>query len=81
MAGFISNEEIQMYGCKSLQLLLEKVSDVLLAEFVETGDHMAILNSIKQFQDNEDTVLHALRAILPLTGLGKAQPDISAKKI
>ncbi|KAK1168977.1 leucine-rich repeat serine/threonine-protein kinase 2 [Acipenser oxyrinchus oxyrinchus] len=29
---------------------------------------MAILNSIKQFQDNEDTVLNALRAILPLTG-------------
>ncbi|MGH0126896.1 UNVERIFIED_CONTAM: hypothetical protein FKN15_034353 [Acipenser sinensis] len=68
MTVFISNEEIQIYGCKSLQLLLEKVADVHLAEFVETGDHMAILNSIKQFQDNEDTVLHALRAILPLTG-------------
>ncbi|MBN3321023.1 LRRK2 kinase, partial [Atractosteus spatula] len=68
MTVFCSNEEIQIYGCKSLQLLLEKVPDVHLIEFVETQDHNAILNAARQFQDNEDTVLHALRVLLPLAG-------------
>ncbi|XP_039617045.1 leucine-rich repeat serine/threonine-protein kinase 2 isoform X2 [Polypterus senegalus] len=68
MNTFCFNEEVQLYGCKSLQLLLERVADEHLIEFVETGDHMAILNTIKQFQNNEDTVLQALKALLPLAG-------------
>ncbi|XP_066543294.1 leucine-rich repeat serine/threonine-protein kinase 2 [Amia ocellicauda] len=66
MSDFASDEEIQIYGCKSLQLLLEKVPDVHLIEFVEGNDHKAILRAARQFQDNQHTVLQALRALLPL---------------
>ncbi|KAG2459842.1 LRRK2 kinase, partial [Polypterus senegalus] len=58
MNTFCFNEEVQLYG----------FADEHLIEFVETGDHMAILNTIKQFQNNEDTVLQALKALLPLAG-------------
>uniref|UniRef100_A0A4W3IWU5 non-specific serine/threonine protein kinase n=1 Tax=Callorhinchus milii TaxID=7868 RepID=A0A4W3IWU5_CALMI len=42
--------------------------DVLgqVIEFVEGKDHWVILEAIKHLQQNEDSVLHALRALLPL---------------
>uniref|UniRef100_H3AV73 non-specific serine/threonine protein kinase n=1 Tax=Latimeria chalumnae TaxID=7897 RepID=H3AV73_LATCH len=63
-----SANDIQKFGCQALQILLQKVPDEQLIEFVESKDHTVILNALKQFEDNEEIVLNALCALLPLAG-------------
>ncbi|XP_032659878.1 leucine-rich repeat serine/threonine-protein kinase 2 [Chelonoidis abingdonii] len=68
MQTFPNNEEIQQYGCKTLHVLFEKVPEEQLIEFVESKDHMIILNVLKQFQEKEDVVLPALYSLHSLAG-------------
>ncbi|KAM9169265.1 leucine-rich repeat serine/threonine-protein kinase 2 [Pangshura tecta] len=68
MQTFPNNEEIQQYGCKTLHMLFEKVPEEQLIEFVESNDHMIILNVLKQFQEKEDVVLPALYSLRSLAG-------------
>ncbi|XP_075783504.1 leucine-rich repeat serine/threonine-protein kinase 2 isoform X2 [Pelodiscus sinensis] len=65
---FPNNEEIQLYGCKILHMLFEKVPEEQLTEFVESKDHMIILNVFKQFREKEDVVLPALYSLHSLAG-------------
>ncbi|XP_067420530.1 leucine-rich repeat serine/threonine-protein kinase 2 [Emydura macquarii macquarii] len=68
MQTFPNNEEIQQYGCKTLHMLFEKVPEEQLTEFVESKDHVIILNVLKQFQEKEDVVLPALYSLHSLAG-------------
>ncbi|XP_065410295.1 leucine-rich repeat serine/threonine-protein kinase 2 isoform X3 [Chrysemys picta bellii] len=68
MQTFPNNEEIQQYGCKTLHMLFEKVPEEQLTEFVESKDHMIILNVLKEFQEKEDVVLPALYSLHSLAG-------------
>ncbi|XP_053262089.1 leucine-rich repeat serine/threonine-protein kinase 2 isoform X3 [Podarcis raffonei] len=68
MDTFSDNEEIQKYGCKALHVLLEKVPEEQLIEFVEDRDHMIILNVLKKFPKKENLVLLALLSLHSLAG-------------
>uniref|UniRef100_A0A8C8VP56 non-specific serine/threonine protein kinase n=1 Tax=Pelusios castaneus TaxID=367368 RepID=A0A8C8VP56_9SAUR len=68
MQTFRNNEEIQQYGCKTLHMLFEKVPEEQLIEFVESKDHMIILNVLKQFPEKEDVILPALYCLHSLAG-------------
>ncbi|XP_053107680.1 leucine-rich repeat serine/threonine-protein kinase 2 isoform X2 [Hemicordylus capensis] len=68
MDTFSDNEEIQKYGCKALHMLLEKVPEEQLIEFVEDKDHLIILNVFKKFPEKENVVLLALLSLHSLAG-------------
>nr|XP_056703232.1 leucine-rich repeat serine/threonine-protein kinase 2 [Euleptes europaea] len=68
MDTFSDNEEIQKYGCQALHLLLEKVPEEQLIEFVEDRDHTIILNVFKKFPEKENVVLLALLSLHSLAG-------------
>nr|XP_020652644.1 leucine-rich repeat serine/threonine-protein kinase 2 isoform X1 [Pogona vitticeps] len=68
MDTFSDNEKVQEYGCKALHMLLEKVPEEQLIEFVEDGDHMIILNVFKKFPEKENLVLLALLSLHSLAG-------------
>ncbi|KAM5172793.1 leucine-rich repeat serine/threonine-protein kinase 2 [Mantella aurantiaca] len=68
MKMFPDKEEIQMYGCQALYLLLVKVPEEQLTEFVESKDHLIILKVLTEFKDLECVSLPALRVLLPLAG-------------
>ncbi|XP_073475784.1 leucine-rich repeat serine/threonine-protein kinase 2 isoform X2 [Aquarana catesbeiana] len=68
MKMFFDKEEIQMYGCQALYLLLVKVTDEQLTEFVESKDHLIILKVLAEFKDTECVTLPALHVLLPLAG-------------
>ncbi|XP_067915128.1 leucine-rich repeat serine/threonine-protein kinase 2 isoform X2 [Heterodontus francisci] len=68
MKTFANHCGIQMHGCQVLCALLEKVPDEQVIEFVEGKDHVVILEAIKNFNEQEDMVLYALKALLPLSG-------------
>ncbi|XP_030072525.1 leucine-rich repeat serine/threonine-protein kinase 2 [Microcaecilia unicolor] len=68
LKNFSENADIQKYGCQALQLLFEKVPEEQLTEFVDTKDHMIVLNALKIFEEKEDVIVPALCALLPLAG-------------
>ncbi|XP_060100725.1 leucine-rich repeat serine/threonine-protein kinase 2 isoform X2 [Heteronotia binoei] len=68
MDTFSDNEEIQKYGCQALQMLLEKVPEEQLIEFVEDRDHTILLNVLKKFPEKENIVLLALLSLHSLAG-------------
>ncbi|XP_039210433.1 leucine-rich repeat serine/threonine-protein kinase 2 isoform X2 [Crotalus tigris] len=68
MDSFPDNEKIQRYGCKALHMLLEKVPEEQLIEFVEANDHMIILRVFKQFPEKENIICLALQSLYLLAG-------------
>ncbi|XP_072257734.1 leucine-rich repeat serine/threonine-protein kinase 2 isoform X1 [Pyxicephalus adspersus] len=68
MKMFPDKEEIQMYGCQALYLLLVKVPEEQLTEFVESKDHLIILKVLTEFKGKECVILPALLVLLPLAG-------------
>ncbi|KAI6079098.1 Leucine-rich repeat serine/threonine-protein kinase 2 [Aix galericulata] len=65
---FPKNEEIQQHGCKALYKLFEKVPEEQLTEFVESKDHMIILEVFKEFPEREEVILPALYSLHSLAG-------------
>ncbi|NXJ12867.1 LRRK2 kinase, partial [Odontophorus gujanensis] len=68
MHTFPKNEEIQQHGCRTLYKLFEKVPEEQLTEFVESKDHMIILEVFKEFPEKEEVILPALYSLHSLAG-------------
>ncbi|XP_072003229.1 leucine-rich repeat serine/threonine-protein kinase 2 isoform X2 [Engystomops pustulosus] len=68
MKQFFDKEELQLYSCQALYLLLIKVPEEQLMEFVEDKDHLIFLNVLAQYKNTETVVYHALRLLIPLAG-------------
>ncbi|XP_069085861.1 leucine-rich repeat serine/threonine-protein kinase 2 isoform X1 [Pleurodeles waltl] len=68
MRTFPYDEDVQKYGCQALHFLFQKVTEEDLMEFVESKDHLVILDSLKQFHKEEGVVLPAFYALLSLAG-------------
>ncbi|XP_047924504.2 leucine-rich repeat serine/threonine-protein kinase 2 isoform X1 [Anser cygnoides] len=68
MHTFPKNEEIQQYGCRALYKLFEKVPEEQLTEFVESKDHMIILEVFKECPEKEEVILPALYSLHSLAG-------------
>uniref|UniRef100_A0A8D2LCR7 non-specific serine/threonine protein kinase n=1 Tax=Varanus komodoensis TaxID=61221 RepID=A0A8D2LCR7_VARKO len=68
MESYSDNEKIQQYGCKALHLLLEKVPEEQLIEFIDDKDYMILLNVFKKFPEKEELVHLALLSLSLLAG-------------
>ncbi|XP_056429608.1 leucine-rich repeat serine/threonine-protein kinase 2 isoform X2 [Hyla sarda] len=66
MKRFSDKEDIQIYGCRALYLLLMKVPEEQLTEFVDSKDHLIILKVLTQYKDTETVIYQALRVLIPL---------------
>ncbi|KAF4010351.1 hypothetical protein G4228_001649 [Cervus hanglu yarkandensis] len=63
MRTFSASDEVQKLGCKVLHVLFERVSEEQLTEFVENKDYMILLSALKNFEDEEEIVLHVLHCL------------------
>ncbi|XP_075064928.1 leucine-rich repeat serine/threonine-protein kinase 2 isoform X2 [Mixophyes fleayi] len=68
MKMFSDKKDIQIYGCQALYLLLLKVPEEQLTEFVENKDHLVILKLLTKYKNTESVILPALCVLLPLAG-------------
>ncbi|XP_075713367.1 leucine-rich repeat serine/threonine-protein kinase 2 [Rhinoderma darwinii] len=68
MKLFSDKEDIQIHGCQALYLLLMKVPEEQLTEFVESKDHLIILKVLTQYKNTEPVLYQALRVLIPLAG-------------
>ncbi|KAI4872170.1 hypothetical protein NFI96_031011 [Prochilodus magdalenae] len=66
MKYFPHSEEVQLQACSALHLLLERVPEEHLLEFIERKDHLVILDVLNRFKDSENVVLPALQVLIPL---------------
>ncbi|XP_044136143.1 leucine-rich repeat serine/threonine-protein kinase 2 isoform X1 [Bufo gargarizans] len=66
MKLFSDKEDIQIYSCQALYLLLMKVPEEQLIEFVESKDHLIIFRVLMQYKDTESVIYQALRVLIPL---------------
>ncbi|XP_072526503.1 leucine-rich repeat serine/threonine-protein kinase 2 isoform X3 [Salminus brasiliensis] len=67
MKNFPYSEEVHLHGCSALRLLLERVPEGHLVEFIERKDHTVVLTALSRFKDCENVVLPALQLLIPLT--------------
>ncbi|XP_066523231.1 leucine-rich repeat serine/threonine-protein kinase 2 isoform X2 [Hoplias malabaricus] len=66
MKKFPHSEEVQLQGCSALHLLLDRVPEDHLVEFIERKDHGVVLSALSRFKDSENVVLPALQVLIPL---------------
>ncbi|XP_037398335.1 leucine-rich repeat serine/threonine-protein kinase 2 isoform X5 [Pygocentrus nattereri] len=66
MRTFPHSEEVQLQGCSALRLLLERIPEMHLLEFIERKDHVVVMSALSRFKDSENVVLPALQVLIPL---------------
>ncbi|XP_078455074.1 leucine-rich repeat serine/threonine-protein kinase 2 isoform X1 [Lampetra planeri] len=69
MKKHLMSEEIQLYGCQVLHILLRQVPEEELAQFVETKEHRVLASAAWRFPAQPEVVSHALAALHTLASV------------